>query len=106
PYLFALLSLSRNLEKLEIFGNILHIDSLLENFFHLFPPSLEHLIINADWHFSSQELAIGLKNCRAKLKSLHIPDCYSISDHHLCVITEYLGESLQHLDVSYASPSQ
>ncbi|GES97710.1 hypothetical protein GLOIN_2v1518949 [Rhizophagus clarus] len=35
-----------------------------------------------------------------------MPDCYLISDRHLCVITKYLGDSLHHLDVSYASPSQ
>lgn len=106
PYLLELLSFSRYLNKLEIFGNILRIDSLLENFFRRLPPTLEHLIINADWHFSANELAIGLENCKARLKSLHMPDCYLISDNHLCVITEYLGDSLQHLDVSYASPSQ
>ncbi|CAG8448747.1 5123_t:CDS:2 [Funneliformis caledonium] len=106
PDLLTLLSHSRNLEKLEIFGNVLHVDSLLGNFFYLFPPTLEHLIINADWQFSSHELGIGLKNCKAKLKSLHIPDCFSVSDSHLRVITKYLGDSLQHLNVSYASPSQ
>ncbi|RIA99750.1 hypothetical protein C1645_730665 [Glomus cerebriforme] len=106
PYLLTLLSFSRYLERLEIFGTNLRIDNLLKKFFQHLPPSLEHLIINAECNFTSQELARGLENCKAKLKSLHIPDGYLIGDSHLSVITKCLGESLQHLNVSYASPSQ
>ncbi|CAJ0888285.1 17574_t:CDS:2 [Entrophospora sp. SA101] len=68
--------------------------------------SLEHLIIHADWCFSSYDLLLGLKGCRAKLKTFKIPDSYCLNDSHLFVIAACLGESLKYLDISYASPSQ